>query len=368
MLLLSTGSPAAIPRASGHPAQVGPATYCADQNAVFKDRHPFVGITDDYVAVAPSRFRACSFGRMAAAGIGYFRVNMNWNNIEYPRGQYDFAFDDQLVAQLAEYHLTALPIVYGEPAWESSAPAGATNPAGYPPKNDAHYAQFVAMLVKRYGLGGTFWRANPKLPYYPVRAIQIWNEPNLTRQWEPKPNASAYVRLLRAAYRTVKRVNRRETVVTAGMAALSAREEPSWLDALFHAGINGNFDVLAIHLYGPTPQWALNRLKSARQIMDRFGDRRTPLWLTEFGWAGGPPDPYLASQRGQRVNLAAFLRLLSPDRARLGLGELIWYGWQDKVYGPDPSWWGYHLGLYTASLHPKPALNVLAAAAKRFDR
>jgi len=59
--------------------------------------------------------------------------------------------------------------------------------------------------------------------------------------------------------------------------------------------------------------------------------------------------------------------MIAKNRRRLGLGELMWYGWQDKVYGPDPTWWGYHLGLYTSGLRAKPALGVLARAAKRFD-
>ena len=368
MLLLSTGSPAAIPRASGHPAQVGPATYCADQNAVFKDRHPFVGITDAGVAFSDSGLRGCSFGRMAADHIGYFRFLLGWPQVESVRGRYSFEFYDQLITQLAQHHLRFLPVLFGSPRWASSAPSGATDVAGYPPVQPIQFAQFAAVCVQRYGPDGTFWRAHPELPYYPIRVWQIWNEPNLIAYWRPTPNARAYVRLLRDSYRAIKRVARHTIVVTAGMPALSATEESRWLTALYRAGLSGNFDALAIHLYGPTPSWALNRMKAARQIMDQFGDRRKPLWVTEVGWAGGPPDPYLASQHGQRVQMFRFLRLVAKNRARLGLGELIWYDWQDYVYGPDPSWWGYHLGLYTTNLRPKPALAVLAAAAKRLDR
>ncbi|HEV3055995.1 MAG TPA: glycosyl hydrolase, partial [Solirubrobacteraceae bacterium] len=145
-------------------------------------------------------------------------------------------------------------------------------------------------------------------------------------------------------------------------------EEPSWLNALYRAGIHGAFDVLALHLYGPTPTWAINRIKSARQVMDRHGDRRKSIWVTEFSWAGGPPDPYLPSPRAQRVQVSQFMSLVGGDKSRLGLGELFWWGWQDKVYGPDPSWWGYHLGMFTQKLVEKPALNVLSAWGRKLDR
>jgi hypothetical protein len=343
-------------------------SYCAKQRAVFKDKHAFVGIGDGFVSVAASKFRGCSFGRMAADHIGYFRTGVEWQSIEWAPSRYDFAFVDQLVGQLAQHHLAILPVVFGTPAWLSTAPTGASNPNAYPPANPNQYAQFVALLVKRYGPQGAFWRENPKLPYDPIRAWEIWNEPNLIAYWRPKPNAGAYVTLLRDAYRAIKRVDKHATVVSGGMAALSATEEPSWLKALYRAGMHGYFNALAIHLYGPSTTWAMNRIKSARAIMDRFGDRKKSLWVTEFSWAGGPGNVYKPSQHGQGVQLSQFLKVVASDRKRLGIGELMWYGWQDKVYGPDPSWWGYHLGLYTAGLRPKPALKVLAAAAKRFDR
>jgi hypothetical protein len=46
----------------------------------------------------------------------------------------------------------------------------------------------------------------------------------------------------------------------------------------------------------------------------------------------------------------------------------MWYSWQDHVYGPDPSWWGYHLGLFTLGRQPKPALAALSAAASRLNQ
>jgi hypothetical protein len=349
-------------------AASGGGGYCADQHAVFKDRHPFIGISDGFVSVAPSSFRNCSFGRMAANHIGFYRVGFEWPAMEYARNQYSFNLQDQVVAQLAQHHMATLGVVFGTPVWLTAASPGASDPNAYPPRNPNWYAQFTVMLIHRYGPHGSFWRANRKLPYYPIHAWQIWNEPNLVSYWRPSPNAGAYVRLLKVAYKAIKRADHHAEVVTAGMPALSAKEEPSWLNALYRAGMHGSFDALAIHLYGPNTTWAINRIQAARQIMNRHADRRKSLWVTEFSWAGGPPDVYLPSPHGQSVQLSQFISIVAKNRARFGLGELMWYGWQDHVYGPDPSWWGYHLGLYTASLRAKPALKVMSNAAKRLDR
>ena len=368
-LAFTTPAVPAVQRVLSNPAPTASEmrTYCADQDSEFRDRIPFVGMSDSFVELASLHSRDCSFGLMAANHLGYYRAVLNWSGVELRPGRYDFTFYDRLVAQLAQHHMRLLPVLLGPPAWESSAPRSATS-TSYPPAHQAPFGRFAALCVKRYGPGGSFWRDHPDLPYYPVRAWQIWNEPNLQAYWPPKPNAAAYVRLLRASYVAIKRVDPHAIVVTAGMAALSATEEPSWLNALYRAGLHGAFDALAIHLYGPTPGWALNRLKTARGIMDRFGDRHEALWVTEVGWTGGPPDAYAPSQRGQRVQVSRFMGLVERNRARLGLKQLIWYGWQDKVYGPDPDWWGYHLGFFTAGLRPKLALRTFAAAARRLDQ
>jgi hypothetical protein len=360
--VLSPSSPAVARGASA-----SSSGYCADQHKLFKPKTSFVGIADGQLTVASTAFRGCSFGRMAANHIGIFRAGIEWPSVEWYPGQYNYTLIDGLVTQLAQHHMTLLPAVFGTPAWLSTAPQGAQNPTAYPPADPSQFGAFIALLVKRYGPHGSFWSANRKLPYHPIHSWQIWNEPNLIAYWKPKPNASAYVKLLHAAYVAIKKADRHASVVTGGMPALSATEEPTWLRSLFKAGMRGNYDVLAIHLYGPSSNWAINRLKTARQIMNRHGGRKKSLWVTEFGWAGGPPDAYAVSAHGQSVELSQFLRLVGAERQKLGIGELIWYGWQDKVYGPEPTWWGYHLGLYTTGLRAKPALKVLSNAAARFD-
>ena len=48
----------------------------------------------------------------------------------------------------------------------------------YPPRRYTDLGEF-ALLARRYGPGGSFWDRHPRLPRLPVRAWQVWNEPNL---------------------------------------------------------------------------------------------------------------------------------------------------------------------------------------------
>jgi hypothetical protein len=352
----------------GTAAAAMPPGYCARQDAVFKDRRAFVGIGDPYVEAGTPPFRNCSFGLMAAGHIGVFRGGLSWAQTEYPAGHYAFGTFDELVAELARHHIRFLPVLLDPPRWRSTEPSTGPPLGMYPPAHPAQFAAWAAVCVRRYGPHGAFWRANPALPYYPARAWQVWNEPNIASFWAPRPSARRYVALLRATAGAIRRVDRRAKIVTAGMPFFGAADETSFLRGLYRAGARRSFDVLAIHTYARTVAAAVARLRIARRLMNRFGDRRKQIWDTEWSWAGGDPNPFRVSQAGQRANVAGFLRAMRRLRGRLRVGALVYYGWRDTVYGKGPSWWGYHLGLYTQGLRPKLALNVFTRAARGLDR
>jgi hypothetical protein len=346
-----------------------PFNYCADLHAVFKHPRPFLGIDDPAFELKDESYRHCTLGRMAAAGIGYFRTTFDWSQVELQPNHYYLQRYDALVSDVARFHMRVLSLLGGAPSWRSTAPSSGAKPGAYPPADPSQFAYFASQMVKRYGPGGSFWRENPSVPYYPIRAWQVWNEPNLAFTWEPQPNIPAYVQLLKATYEAIKQVDPGATVVTAGMPFFGPSDETSFISAMYRAGARGYFDALAIHAYSATVAQAMQRLWTARKVMDRFGDRKKPLWVTEFGWAGGDPDGFITNPVGQRRNLANFLRLVQFSRRRLQLREVMWYGWQDSFWAPGPkSWWEFHVGLFTTQLRPKPAFAALSKAAAQLDR
>lgn len=361
----------AVPAMSGSARAASTSfNYCAHSTAVFAYPRPYIGVTDTNVedAVAGS-YRDCSLGWMAASGIGYLRGTLDWGLVEDPSGQYHWGIYDALFTELAQHHVRFLAGLLGEPTWESTAPAHGAKPGGYPPKSPADFAQFAALAVQRYGPGGTFWRENPNLPYDPVQAWEVWNEPNLAEYWEPRPNMRAYVALLRAADVAIKGVDPHAVVVSGGMPFYGSSDETKFISALFRFGARGYFDALGIHPYSATVAQAEQRLGTARRLLDRFGDLRTAVWVTEVGWAGGDPDGFISNARGQRANAVKFFRFVNRNRRALRLGEVFWSAWQDRISGPGPrNWWGFHLGVISTAGRPKPALGALAAAAQVLDR
>ncbi len=107
----------------------------------------------------------------------------------------NFASTDALILAAAQRGLGVLPVVHGTPAWAALNPG---DPAS-PPKNPDDFARLLTALVTRYGPNGSLWAEHPEVPRQPIRAWQIWNEPNLTRYWNRAPWAPSYVALLKRA-------------------------------------------------------------------------------------------------------------------------------------------------------------------------
>ena len=153
----------------------------------------WLGVMADGPLTDPGVDRSSEWDLLARSGARSVRVAFEW-----PRGQpfgVDFAAYDALVRAAAREDVGLLPVVYATPAWARADPG---DPAS-PPRDPQDYARFLAALVGRYGPQGSFWDEHPEVPRRPIRAWQLWNEPNLSGFWSQQPFAPGYVRLLRAA-------------------------------------------------------------------------------------------------------------------------------------------------------------------------
>jgi hypothetical protein len=227
----------------------------------------------------------------------------------------------------------------------------------------AAWGEFVTQIATRYGRGGTFWRDHPELPPLPVTAYQVWNEPNLRVFWRPAVDAAGYLRLVRLTRARLRAVDPRATIVLAGLPE-SSHGAPivDYMRAIYaQPGARALFDVVALHPYSEDASGVLQKLNQVRDLMDRRGDRRTPIWVTEIGWAtAGLRSPFRTSRSGQASRISETLRLLISARARLRLGRVVIHALQDRAYLPTESpWWGPRVGLFDLAGRPKPAWKAL---------
>jgi hypothetical protein len=324
-----------------------------------RPRADFFGlVSEDFFGASPSH-RARELVRQRRAGVRLIRQTFDWARIERRPGRYDFSFYDSYVAALASRGMRLLPIVFGPPRFRSTAPALGALRGTYPPRSPRDLGRFAAVLVRRYGPRGTFWRSHPGLPRVPVRAWQVWNEPNLPVYWRPRPDAAAYVRLLRAARDEIKRADPGAEVVSAAV-AYSTLGVPfeRYLTDMYRAGAASTFDVLGLNPYARDAPGVLVAVRSARALAARFG-HHPPIWLTEIGWAtGGPPSVFRVSERRQADLVLQTLELLVRERRRLGVRGVVYFNWKDSVpYAGGREFFGLHTGLLRIDRTAKPALS-----------
>jgi polysaccharide biosynthesis protein PslG len=285
----------------------------------------FFGVMVNGVLDAPSVNLAAESATMHRDGVASERFEIAWDLVEPRPGAFDFAAIDRKVAAAASNGIDVLGLVVRTPGWAATNPG---NPFSAP-RAPAAYAAFLRTLIGRYGPRGSFWPANPSLPRRPVRNWQIWNEPNIAINWDVQPWQNGYARLLRAAYPAVKSADPGARVVMAGLANFSWRD----LSKAYRAGVKGSFDVAAVHPFSGRPSNSLKITRLNRDVMNRNGDRRKPIWLTELTWssAKGRKTPltqnWETTEAGQAQRLRQAYRLYVRARTSLRLGRIFWYTW-----------------------------------------
>jgi hypothetical protein len=321
------------------------------------ERSPFLGVVAEDTFQDDADDRRAAFERQARAGIGLVRQPFNWGLVERSPGHFDFSRIDAWVADAAHAGMHVLPILYGTPDSRSTAPTrGPIAHGAYPPADVEAFARFAAAAVHRYGPGGPFWRDHDGPP---ITAWQVWNEPNLPQFWASGPDPSAYARLLRAASAAIHRADPHARVVSAGLSQSShGMPFERFLHGMYAAGAADAVDVVAVHPYAPDAAGTLRGTVAARLLVPA----RTPLWVTEFGWAsGGPASRFTTDEQGQAERVREGVRLLTSRREGLNLAGIVYYDWRDRPPSADQSeFFGLHTGLLRLDGSAKPALAALS--------
>jgi polysaccharide biosynthesis protein PslG len=296
---------------------------------------------------------ANEIARMGAGKVGTLRVNFVWGAVQPTAGSpYDWSHYDAIIGAAAEQGIRVLPTVYSSPGWAAAKP-------NYPPSK-AHmndFRAFAQAAAQRYGANGTFWTDHPTTPKLVVTDWQLWNEVNSPSFWYRKPNVKQYVGLLRVFHTGIKAGDPSAHIVLAGLFRTpqikNGIDLDRYLPGIYRRRAKGLFDAVAVHPYATTPHDALEAVKETRKIMSRFKDKRSPIWITEIGWAtgGNPPTPLTVSPQRQATYLRKAFGMMAANRGRFKIAGVIWYSWRDV---PGPIWF-FHTGLFTQDFDPKPA-------------
>jgi len=302
---------------------------------------------------------------MKASGAGSVRTAFYWPLAQPTEGAPpDFSGYDAVVLQAARRGLPVLPIVTGTPGWAGRKRGNETSP----PRSGL-YAGFLRALAARYGPAGSLWAEHPEIAARPIRAWQIWNEPNLTRYWSRQPFAKSYVALLREAHRALRAADPKARVILAGL------PNESWtaLRRVYKAGGRRFFDAVALHPYTGKPRNVVRLGELARREMRRFKDSRKPIWITELSWPAAKgktknTSGFETTDTGQAGRLKEGVRLLARARKRLRIERVFWYTWLSQEGSPNSFDYSGLRRVRGGRIVSAPALAAFRAAARRLNR
>jgi hypothetical protein len=303
--------------------------------------------------------------RMAAGGAESVRIGFAWWALEPGPGQFQWEATDAVVLKAARRGITVLPSVSGTAPW---AGEDAASPPIFTLEQRAAWSAFLGQLVARYGPGGTIWQGvdAPR----PIRVWQIWNEPNFPRFYRPEPSPRGYARLIELSAGALRGADPGAKVMLGGVAPVISGPRPQhFMGELYEVpGIKRHFDFVALHPYARGVGRLAAQVRRMRAAMARARDGRTPLAITEMGWASKRSPGTLEGgatrgPRGQARMVTRAYDMVERHRREWRLDSAYWFAWQDS---PEPELrcsFCQYAGLFDVEGRPKPSWRAYRRAA-----
>ena len=228
---------------------------------------------------ADSEKLSATLNAMGLAGMRWVRTDFDSTGLLRSDGSYDFSKYDRVVKAVLDRGKNVLPILYG-PNWT------------HPPVSDEdfnRYSEYIKCVVGHFKDRIKVW--------------EIWNEANLSYFFDGADPVH-YAKVISVAYKTIKSVDPRMTVIFTGTSGLPF----DWIEKTFAAGATNSFDIMNVHPYSHpyAPENGLcGGLDRLRRLMHRYGIGDKPVWITELGWpthdvAVFPEDVFLAGLKVAR--------------------------------------------------------------------
>jgi polysaccharide biosynthesis protein PslG len=231
--------------------------------------------------------------------LGWIKIQLSWKELQ-PNGPQDFERSanfrrvELYLQQAKGQGLKILISVAKAPPWARS-----NQTEDGPPDDPQLLGNFLTFFLNINGLGSK------------IDAIEIWNEPNLQREWQGTLpfNGAGYMQLFGPAYGAIRAYSPTMPIITAGLAPTGGEgsvDDRAYLQQMYDSGLGSYSDIsVGIHPYswGNPPDiqccnaidgqfwdddphfFFSDTISDYRQIMVNNDQSTTKMWITEFGWA-----------------------------------------------------------------------------------
>lgn len=314
-------------------------------------------------------------GKLQTAGMTWQKTLFQWRFIEPQRGRFDWGESERLVKASNAAGIKVVARIDFHPAWARSTGLAAFNG---PPDNYQDFGNFIFAFVDHFKTGS---------PNGTVHAIELWNEPNLSREWGNATiganSAADYVRLMCIGHQAAKRASQDVITISAGLSPTGvndagSRDDLLYLREMYAAGASPCFDALGAHgnTQAPTPQMEIGswpgrehgsfyfrRVEQLREVMVQNGDADKQVWILEFGWTSDTVHPqyswFRVSEDQKARNIVDAFRW-AYDRWRPWIGPMILWNiaasdWNESR---EEFWWSVTF----PSGANRPAYDAIVAA------
>ena len=316
-------------------------------------------------------------------GFRWVKQRFEWRYIEpHEKGKFEWNEPDRIVAAISSAGLKVIARIDNQPRWARSDP---TWPIDGPPDRMGDFGDFLRALATRY-------RGK-------IQAYQIWNEPNLAREWGNKPpDPRQYVEMLKVAHAAVKAADPGAIVISGGLSPTTASgaiamPDVGFVKQMYAAGGRAYFDMLGVHAAGfkAPPEaspaeiaqnpafnhgegaagriYGFRHAEDLRAVMVENGDANKRVAVLEFGWTSDDrPNSLYRWHAVTEQEKAAYL-VRAYDWAYANWRP--WIGLMSVIYIADPAWTRDHEQFHWAVTGPdgskRAAYDSLAKMVKRSE-
>jgi len=288
------------------------------------------GLADAFFSLSYTQIEASHYPSVPFGGVRLWDTNTTWAQIETSRGSYNWTDLDIWLGNISSHGQDAMYTFGRVPHWASSQPSQAcayavSDPGCAAPTSDLNsgdniWKEFVTAVVKHS-------LSSPALhiPYY-----EMWNEPDLTRNWTGTPAQLAT--MVKDAYAIIHSLDPKAKVV--GPTPSTANQYGvHFLPDYYAAGAANAQDIVGLHAYlyngssfATNPSGITTSISQLQKLMATYGISSKPIWFTEGSWSGSDSSSLSDSQKA--AYLAQEYMLMWSTGA---VSRYYWYAWDSDL-------------------------------------
>jgi fibronectin type 3 domain-containing protein len=288
------------------------------------------GLSDAFFGLSYTQIEASHYPSVPFGGVRLWDTNTTWAQIETSRGSYNWTDLDIWLGNISSHGQDAMYTFGRVPHWASSQPSqgcayDVSDPGCAAPTSDLNsgdniWKEFVTAVVKHS-------LSSPALhiPYY-----EMWNEPDLTRNWTGTPAQLAT--MVKDAYAIIHSLDPKAKVV--GPTPSTANQYGvHFLPDYYAAGAANAQDIVGLHAYlyngssfATNPSGITTSISQLQKLMATYGISSKPIWFTEGSWSGSDSSSLSDSQKA--AYLAQEYMLMWSTGA---VSRYYWYAWDSNL-------------------------------------